>query len=279
MVSLMVIVAYRSAHTPLHPNPLEYDPRNIYHSLCPLPALSPVPDPANPNTVREQKANEAAYRQLLIEGCLTVLLPTEDLENGCLTALVGQILSEMIIGNGIGGKASEPWVLWEGIMKGAEISKEVPSQDAQAQGRLDASEKPISEQSGHNTNHLVVSLQKTFWLVLQYMFVAFTILRFIINAIATSSSLPSRLPSNVSVGSQEENQSRTKSSYEEIEPSKFTPPPSVEPIISMKVWSCISRLLDLDIRMPWVSASIKMLQWGGLQGPGMVGNTDGMLDK
>ena len=77
-----------------------------------------MPDDAS--KALEQKENEAAYRQLLVHGVLAVLLPTEDLENSCLTALVGQIFSEMIIGNGIGGKASEPWLLWEGITKTAE---------------------------------------------------------------------------------------------------------------------------------------------------------------
>jgi hypothetical protein len=31
--------------------------------------------------------------------------------------------------------------------------------------------------------------------------------------------------------------------------------------------------------MPWLSATISLLQWGAITGPGEVGNTDGMVDK
>ena len=55
--------------------------------------------------------------------------------------------------------------------------------------------------------------------------------------------------------------------------------PLKQPIIMMKLWSCVSNLLDLDVRMPWLSGAVSMLQWGAITGPGEVGNTDGMLDK
>jgi hypothetical protein len=115
--SLMSLVAYRTAHQPLNPPPFQTDPREIYHSICPFPALSPVPRAGSELVIQQQKENEAAYRQLLVQGVLAILLPTEDLENDCLTAIVGQVFSEMIIGGAIGGKASEPWLLWEGITK------------------------------------------------------------------------------------------------------------------------------------------------------------------
>jgi len=47
----------------------------------------------------------------------------------------------------------------------------------------------------------------------------------------------------------------------------------------MKIWSCASSLLDLDVRMPWLCATISMLQWGALTGPGELGNIDGRVDK
>ena len=55
--------------------------------------------------------------------------------------------------------------------------------------------------------------------------------------------------------------------------------PLKQPIIKMKLWSCFSSLLDLDVRMPWLRGAVLMLQWGAITGPGEVGNTNGMLDK
>jgi hypothetical protein len=50
-------------------------------------------------------------------------------------------------------------------------------------------------------------------------------------------------------------------------------------VLSMKIWACASNLLDLDCRMPWLSATLSMLQWFALQGPGELGYTDGTIDK
>ena len=52
-----------------------------------------------------------------------------------------------------------------------------------------------------------------------------------------------------------------------------------QPIVKMKIWSCAANLLDLDARMPWLSATFSMLQHVALTGPGKLGNTDGTIDK
>ena len=238
--------------------------------------------------MQQQVENEAAYRQLLVQGVLAILLPTEDLENDCLTALVGQIFSEMILGGGIGGKASEPWLLWEGITKIAEfIQAQLPKSKAQV--RLDRSNSDLVNSVPLTTMgksgkrwRIGRSIQKMFWLVLQYVFVAFTAVRFIIISIATSSSLPSRITPTMKI---------TGSGYSKdyIEPPELTnttttskshtPPSLKQPILKMKIWSCVSSLLDLEARMPWLYATISMLQWGAITGPGELGSTDGMIDK
>ena len=92
---------------------LAHTSREIYHTLVPHPALTPVPRETDPSTILEQARNEESWRQLLVQGVLAVLLPTEDLENGCLRALVAEIFSDMILGNGVSGKACKPWLLWE----------------------------------------------------------------------------------------------------------------------------------------------------------------------
>lgn len=229
--------------------------------------------------------NEANYRQLLIQGVLAVLLPTEDLDNDCLTALVGQILSEMILGGGIGGKACERWLLWEGITKIAEVvQSQLPKSKARV--RLERSNSDLVDPgsldpTGRSTKgwNAGISLQKLFWLVLQYGFLAFTAIRSLIIIVATASSLPSRIAlvkkstiSATSLNSLEE--------LEILDPlSKQRDLESKQPILKMKLWSCVSNLLDLDVRMPWISGTLSMFQWAALRGPGQIGNTDGMLDK
>lgn len=265
-------------------DPLKPEPRQIYHSLWPTPALSPVPGKNDPASVLIQKENEAAYRQLLVEGVLAILLPTEDFQNDCLRSLVGQIVSEMILGNGVGEKACEPWLLWEGITKIADvIQSKLPG--SKAQQRVNKSventkrEKPSSADHGRR-NITSRWLQKAFWMILQYGFFAFTTVRFVIVTIGTSSSLPSRLPLKkmipgtgpVGEGVQPPSSNTNKSSKNLSAPVKI-------PILSMKVWACASNLLDLDFRMPWLAATLSMLQWFAVQGPGELGYTDGMIDK
>lgn len=281
-----LFVAHRAAHQVNYPSPFESNTRQIYHSLCPFPALSPVPDEKTQLAVQLQIENEAAYRQLLVEGVLAVLLPTEDLENDCLKALVGQIFSEMIIGGVIGGKASEPWLLWEAITKIAEVIKaKLPNSKAQV--RLDGSNLDVMSPTplgiaarGTKTWRIGRSIQKSFWLVLQIIFLGFTAIRFIIITMATSSSLPSRIaPTRMMTGlaipkndSKPPKDTNIKSLPEDRQTSK-------QPILKMKIWSCASSLLDLDSRMPWLAAAISIFQWGAMTGLGEIGKTDGMIDK
>lgn len=263
---------------------MEPDPRLIYHSLWPTPALSPVPAKNDPASVLIQRENEAAYRQLLVDGVLAILLPTEDFENDCLTSLVGQVLSEMILGNGIGEKACEPWLVWESIAKISEIIQaKLPKSKAQERINRYVENTSRADPSSAGTVTRVSSrwsLQKAFWMIIQYGFFAFTTVRFVIVAIGTSSSLPFRLPLNkrmpgtgpVVGGVQPLSSNITKSSGKQSGPIK-------NPMLTMKIWACASNLLDLDIRMPWLTATLSMLQWFALHGPGEFGYTDGMVDK
>lgn len=209
-----------------------------------------------------------------------LLLPTEDLENGCLTALVGQIFSEMILGNGIGGKASEPWLLWEVITKVAEV---VQGHISKTKAEANATGEPtemVQGLDGHKEVGVLWSARKWFWLVLQYSLMAFTAIRFFIIMLTTSSSLPSRLPAGKVSATRRFNEedsgtgSATSSAISATMAHHYK-----QPIISMKLWSCISKLLDLDMRMPWLSATFSLLQWGALCGPWKVGDTDGIIDK
>jgi hypothetical protein len=235
---------------------------------------------------KAQSNNEAAYRQLTVYGILAVLLPTEDLDNGCLTSLVGQIFSEMILGGGIGGKACEPWLLWEGIMKIAEVIQNRPAKsENQVHNDMSDRDAPIPHsldvaEAGTKFSTWGCTIQKTFTLVLQYLFLAFAAIRTMIIAIATSSSLPSRISHTGKItGSTSPREDNSEAQMNSEAASGSRPLPFKQPILMMKLWSCVSTLLDMETRMPWLSATISLLQWGALTGPGKVGDTDGMIDK
>ena len=280
------------------PHSLVSDPRLVYHTLHPHPALSPVPTESLPSTIVEQRENESAWRQLLVQGVLAVLLPTEDLENGCLRALVAEIFAEMILGNGISGKTCEGWLLWEGITSIAKVlqtdsAKEEGSQPEgaspeQSMTRLERFGLLSSARNGHTgstsphaaSRHRhktgAMSIPGLFWAAVQYVILASTAVRAVISTLTASSSLPSR-----SVTSEQSPvEARSQSQLPPVDTSVSRHSLGLKrPIVSMKLWSCMAQLAELSIRMPWLSGSISMLHWGLLAGPGKVGDTDGILDR
>ena len=252
------------------------DPRVVYHTLNPHPALSPVPDPGLEPTITEQRNNEAAYRQLLVQGALAILLPTEDLENACLRTLVADVIGEMILGNGIGGKACEPWLIWEGITNivrnvkarlepkatGGEVEVDTRSQ-LEKFGLLAARNDHVNRHS-HQVSRSIIA--EIFWRSLQYGYLTFIALRFVVLGLVAASSQASR-----SSGVAHPNTPlRTKFS------ETYT---HRRPIVSFKIFSLISCLLDLPSRMPWLPGLLSLIQYQLIAGPGKVGDTDGTVDK
>jgi hypothetical protein len=227
-----------------------------------------------------------------------VLLPTEDLENGCLRALVAEIFAEMILGNGISGKACEGWLLWEGITRIAEFlqdgakEKDPQSGDENNEQSLSRLERfgllsqPTGEQSGSTESLLAsrrpesapMTISTVFWVVVQYAFLASTAMRVVIVGVATSFSLPPRSVTGASGQSPVEGDRQSQLPQPDY-PALRRTLASKQPIVSMKLWSCASRLIGLNSRMPWLSGLISMLHWGVLSGPGRVGDTEGVLDR
>jgi len=279
------------------PNSLVSDPRLIYHTLHPHPALSPVPTDLEPATIVEQRESESAWRQLLVQGVLAVLLPTDDLENGCLRALVAEIFAEMILGNGVSAKACEGWLLWEGITRITEVlqtrttkeedlqpddaNPEPPRTRLERYGLLlpletrdtTSSKRPVADQHGRKT--MAFSVSGVFWAVVQYAFLAFTAVRAAMTTLSTSTSLPSRsATSEQSGGAAGESQIPQTDAAASRRPLGFK-----RPIVSMKLWGCAAQIAKLNVRMPWLLGFISMLHYGALAGPGKVGETDGVLDR
>ncbi|KAK0737038.1 PXA domain-containing protein [Apiosordaria backusii] len=247
------MTAYRIAHDPNTQAPIRTNSREIYHSLCPLPAVSPVPCPQDPESVAQQAESEVAYRQLLVHAVLAILLPTEDLENGCLTALVGQIFSELIIGNSVANKLSEPWMILEMIIIATRtLDKRKATED----------ENP-SKRPGKG-----YSMQGLFWTILHWCFLATSFLRLVFTVLMTTRSLPPR--------SSHSTVQRKNTAQHEV---RSDPEPLKVPVLAFRCWSAISNLIEMDVRMPWLCGALSMVQWVTMTGPGRIAAVDGKLDR
>jgi hypothetical protein len=281
--------AFRIAYEAVYPQPLAHSPREVYHILVPHPALAPVPRESDPATIFEQARNEESWRQLLVQGVLAVLLPTEDLENGCLRALVAEIFSDMILAKGVSGKACEPWLLWDAITTVIEALQpktlkvvEVPtiaatrleqfgllSQSREFRQGQEQSQRGNLSRPGSAASQ---SISGGFWTIVSFVFLAFTAVRTLIYTVATSSSLPSR--SKTWLVTQPPTQTEAVDA-----PSDSLLSDAQRPILSMSAWAMAGRILDLDIRMPWLSGLFSLSHHIAMCGPGMVADTDGVLDR
>ncbi len=270
--------AHRISHQPMQPS-LATDPRVIYHNLHPHPALSPVPDSTQPATVEEQSGHEAEYRQLLAQGALAVLLPTEDLENACLRTLVADVIGEAILGNAVGGKVCEGWFIWTSIAKIIEAVKarmepedttkdiEIGSRSRLEQYGLLSSGK-AENTSPHRRAGKGSAVSTALWRILQCGYLTFVAIRFVMLGLVAASSTPRRyVPSS------------THPSGVHGAPIATTVQPP-RPILSFAIFDLVSTLLDLPLRMPWLSGSLSLVQHHLLTGAFRpVGATDGLLDR
>ncbi|KIW45258.1 hypothetical protein, variant [Exophiala oligosperma] len=278
------IHAYRISTTAQAALQYGESPRRIYHSLNPHPALDLS------LTAEEQRLRESAYRQLLIQGALAVLLPTEDLANACLRTLVTDIIADLILGQALAERVCQPWFLHGAVSKVVEIVTSAPSKAAankailQQQGRQSRLEQfglltaNKAHQKGHSSNRSQSLLSAWFWTLLQYAFVAYQSMRFILVGMAHAQTLPTRV------------RSRGVDTTAAPSPSKGNSPSSVHgkpdpdgsgtrAILDYRVFSCISTILDLSIRMPWLAASLSFWQHILVDGLGGYGSASSTLDK
>lgn len=266
-------MASRSAMQP----PVDADAREIYHSIFPLPFLSPVPRLGDDGTAVElQRQNEATYRQLLVQAVLAILLPTEDLENPCLTALVEQILSELIIGNVIAGKASQPWLLYEAICISARSSGE---QEARTKARLVTGTDQPSPSSSDLDQDTAKSpkwtVQGVFVLIVHLGILFFNAVRFMAGILADSISLPPRTALHLDEEAADcfhDDKRRLLSTDTNLGRAKV-------PVLSFKLWSCLGNLIELEQRKPWLGGFMSLLQTAAINGPWRIAGLDGPLDR
>ncbi|KAL2848126.1 PXA domain-containing protein [Aspergillus pseudoustus] len=274
------IISYRLAKEQSYLSGLSPSTREIYHALNPHPGLSPVPDTSEPQTVSTQRENEAAYRRLLANGVLAVLLPTEDLENACLRTLTNDILSDLILGNEVGGRVCEGWFLWESMAKLLELlarEKNAGHEDKSAE--IESSPPNQLQQFGllssHNnseTSHTssITQSQATSWIwsLLQYVFVAYVTLRFIVaGLLRVASTPPVILSSHLGPGSTVD------------EPLFKRGQMGKRPVLDYRLYGMFSQLLDIPRRMPWLGGLLALFQYLILAGPGRIGDSGGVLDR
>lgn len=229
--------------------------------------------------MQAQADHETAYRQLLIQGVLALLLPTEDLENECLTSLVGQIVSELIVGNLVVNKLSEPWLLMEICIMLTRLAKGAPQ-----------STSPVTPEQGNLSNSNPSKIQQTkgrkglalhhhFWSLVQWGFLAVNSIRLFINLVVLSWSLRPRSTTLFVEKPNVTDQHSQGKPFKPLTSSISRHAPVRAPIAEFKVWTFVANLLEMDARMPWLVGAISMVQWTSTRGLGRIAGYDGVVDR
>lgn len=184
---------------------------------------------------------------------LSILLPTEELENPCETALVSQILSKLIIGNLVINKVSQPWLLYESICIVSRVLRERGT--GQGQRAVSGASEPTED-----VTESYWSIQRILFSMLHFGIVIMTGIRLLVETAVWSSKVPSRL---VSI---------TTSKPPKQEPTKIA-------VLDFKLWTCVGNLIQLSSRMPWFSGFLSLLQYQAVHGPGRIAGPDARLDR
>jgi hypothetical protein len=285
----MYAAVYRIAAEKSSSSAYGASPLQVYHALDPHPALSPATDANSTEPSPEQVQNEAVYRQLLVQGALAILLPTEDLENVSLRTLVGDIVADLILGQAIAEKVCEGWFLHEAITKVVDIIRariepkaigEDLHQDTRSRleqfGLLSNRATDVSHYSSKSRQSRPSAL---FWQAMQWIYMGSIFVRFILVGLFQSRRLPAR---SVHVPGSASSPIRTKGALDRSAASPPTPTeddPWPRPVLSYSIFELISTLLDLSARMPWLASSFAFVENVLSSGPGRLGSTNSTLDK
>ncbi|KAK5173790.1 uncharacterized protein LTR77_002471 [Saxophila tyrrhenica] len=263
--------------------------RTIYQTMRPNKALTPLPE--GDAAVLEQVDNEVAWSQLLVSRILPLVLPPEDLANPCLHVLVSEVFSEMIVRNALCGKASEPWIIWEGVTKLLNSLSRTQGQAADLQsspaGRLEqfgllSTRNASAGRDLHDAQRRwrLDAISQLFWSSLQVVVMGWLMVRFFVTALMHGSSIPIRRAR--STADEEPKRVRTSAAEPAARPLPQHNTPKVygeRPVISMRVWPCISTTCCIEQRMPWVFGLASLSQWILLLGPGRLCDFDSILDR
>ena len=257
--------------------------RTVYHTLKPHRALSPVPDVSDPASTTKQKESEIIYRQLLAQGILAVLLPTEDLENVCFRTLVCDILADLLFGEIVSDKVCEGWFLWGAGAKLVSEMKTAWAKRKSKEGRLrtfDRSPGGNDATDGSGASHKDQStLSSLLWRALQFCYLTYVGIRFVVSGLFRVASTPSSPMATMPRGSVS-----TSSPAFSTNPAKDTPR-STEgsmgrlPVIKYRFFGMLAQLADVPRRMPWLGGLLALIQHQMLTGPGRLGESGGIIDR
>ncbi|PLN84411.1 PXA domain-domain-containing protein [Aspergillus taichungensis] len=271
------ITSYRLARAQSTMSGFSPSVRQIYHTLNPHPSLSPIPDPSDAETITRQRENEAVYRQLLAQGMLAILLPTEDLENACLRTLVGDILADLILGNEVSGRMTQGWFLWGSVTKIIDVVRQRDNREddtattgkgqLQKFGLLSPREEFVRARSPPKTQ---LRIPDWIWNLLQLGYLAFVTLRFIVVGLfRVALTGPVTSPSTSTASTSQTNKN----------PTPYNNPEGKRPVLCYRASSMLSQLVNLPRRMPWLSGMLALFQYLIVAGPGRLGDTDSVLDR
>lgn len=261
-----------------------------FHTLCPHPALTPVPVDAE--TLLAQQDNEIAWSLLLVDRVLPMILPPEDIQNPCLDVLVSEVFAGPVVHGSILGRASQPWLLWEGVTKLLQplrpevrkslASNSTPGSQLEQFGLLTPKRASSVDDRHLQARGRVDSVVAAFWSAIQLAIFGWALLRAFATALMHAHTIPAR---SKQVAHTSDLQGRPSIAQISADVDLSTDEPSprehsdARPIIHMRIWACVSCLLSIEQRMPWLSGSLSLLQWLCLFGPGQVCRTNSRLDR
>lgn len=235
-----------------------------------------MPDISDPASVSKQKEAETVYRQLLAQGILAVLLPTEDLENTCFRTVTCDILADLLFGKIVSDKVCEGWFLWGTVAKLVSELKTRWMERKSKEGRLGAFDPSPTESHashGDGLSHKGQSrLSSLLWGILQFCYLTYVSIRFVVSGLFRVASTPSK--GSVS----------TSSPVFSINPAKGAPGStesgmSGSPVIKYRFFGMLAQLADVPRRMPWLGGMLALVQHQLLTGPGRLGESGGVVDR
>lgn len=230
-----------------------------------------------------QEQNERAYCQLLIQGSLAIILPSEDLQNGPLRTLVGDIIADLIVGQALAGKICEGWFLHDTITKlSAILSEKVQPKTSSNELHDDAKNRlekfgllasQSKSQQHHSPSNDQSKISAWSWRIVQYGYLMYLFLRYVLRELQVVRQKPKRQQiARISTSSPTMSvnvKSRTPSSDHQ----------QPRPVLAFAVYAMISTLLKVADRMPWLASMLIFLQQVLLAGVGQVGQLNSILDR
>lgn len=263
--------------------------RIVFSALRPHPALMPMP--TSMAAADDQQENERAWSQTLVNKILPLVLPPEDYLNPGLQVLTSEIFSGMIVHNGLCGKASEPWLIWEGVTKviysvRPDLSPPKAESESARIDRLELYGLLTDAESGSQAprpplgRRSADAVAQVFWSVVQCIALIWLLLRGSATALMHAKSLPMRSSHGTRKTAPVQNDYALDIDRDlgRLDGGRSNPSQD-RPIAAMAVWACLTRLTCLHQSMPWLTGLLSLLQWLSLHGPGQVCGTNSRLDR